>query len=228
MIKRLHAALLALLIIFLLAACGKAKPETTPEPTPALTPAPTSAPTPEPTPDNSAAVAAGASAIEQLMDNGRYYEAFRELVALEEKYSGDAASVSVCEALFDKLDVLLRELEPESGTELSRSFSVQGGGELEISAFSGPVLVTVIDEYAVLEGNPEPPSVCFYVRQGEIARTNLPAGTYRVSYQVGYRWFGEADRFGEYCTEGQLAEPLVFEFYMNGQWASTSKFKITL
>ena len=219
MTKRL--CFLCMLLVLLLTACGRAP---APAPTPEPTPEPTAEPTPEPTPDNSAAV----DAVSALIDDGSYYEAFRALVALEEEYSADEAILSRCEAQFERLDGKLRELEPESGTEFSRSFAVQGGGVLEIEAFSGPVLVTVTDEYAMRDGNPNPPSVSFYVRQGETGQTNLPAGTYKVAYQVGYRWFGAAEGFGEYCTAGELPDPLVFDFYMNGQWASTSKFKITL
>ena len=225
--------LICLLLALLLTGCSRAgKPA--PEPIPAMTAAPTQAPTPtpeptpEPTPDNMAAVSAALSEIGGMIDAGRYYEAFRALVALEEKYSTDAAARSKCEEQFAQLDKLLKAQEPESGTELSRTFAVQGGGVLAIDAFSGPVLVTVTDAYAVLEGNPNPPAVTFYVRQGEVGETNLPAGTYHVAYQVGYRWFGAEDGFGEYCTVGELPEPMVFEFYMDGQWASTSKFKITL
>ena len=175
-----------------------------------------------------AALSAALNEIDAMVDAGRYYEAFRALVALEEKYSTDEAARSKCEEQFAQLDTLLKAQEPESGTELSRTFAVQGGGVLAIDAFSGPVLVTVTDEYAVREGNPNPSAVTFYVRQGEVGETNLPAGTYHVAYQVGYRWFGAEDGFGEYCTVGELPEPMVFEFYMDGQWASTSKFKITL
>ena len=225
--------LICLLLALLLTGCSRAgKPA--PEPIPAMTAAPTQAPTPtpeptpEPTPDNMAAVSAALSEIGGMIDAGRYYEAFRALVALEEEYSTDEAARSKCEEQFAQLDKLLKAQEPESGTELSRTFAVQGGGVLAIDAFSGPVLVTVTDEYAALEGNPNPPAVTFYVRQGEVGETNLPAGTYHVAYQVGYRWFGAEDGFGEYCTAGELPEPMVFEFYMDGQWASTSKFKITL
>ena len=225
--------LICLLLALLLTGCSRAgKPA--PEPIPAMTAAPTQAPTPtpeptpEPTPDNMAAVSAALSEIGGMIDAGRYYEAFRALVALEEEYSTDEAARSKCEERFAQLDKLLKAQEPESGTELSRTFAVQGGGVLAIDAFSGPVLVTVTDAYAVLEGNPNPPAVTFYVRQGEVGETNLPAGTYHVAYQVGYRWFGAEDGFGEYCTVGELPEPMVFEFYMDGQWASTSKFKITL
>ena len=221
---------LFLCALLLLTGCGRASQAPTPAPTSAPTVELASAPTPAPTPtpDNTAAVEKALGEIGGLMDAGRLYEAFRALVALEAEYSGDEAALAKCEAQFDRLDKQLKAIEPETGTELSRSFDVRGGGILEIDAFSGPALVTVTDEYAVLDGNPTPPSVTFYVRQGELGQTNLPAGTYRVSYQVGYRWFGGEDGFGEYCTVGALEEPLVFDFYMNGQWASTSKFKITL
>lgn len=166
--------------------------------------------------------------IRGLIKDGSYYTAFQKIVALEAEHKTDADKVSDCEALFGEMDKLLLEAEPKSGTELSRSFSVQGGGVLEVNAFSGPVLVTVTDEYAVREGNPNPSSVTFYVRKGEHGQTNLPAGTYSVRYQVGYRWFGEQERFGEYFTEGALEAPLVFDFYMDGQWASNSKYTIKL
>ena len=35
-------------------------------------------------------------------------------------------------------------------------------------------------------------------------------------------------RYGEYCTEGELPEPLYLDFYMDGQWANNAKFSITL
>ena len=227
--------LICLLLTLLLTGCGrtsKPAPEMTAVPTQAPTTAPTTAPTPEPTPeptpDNTAAVNAALNEIDSMIDAGRCYDAFRALAALEEKYSTDEAARLKCEERFEQFDELLKAQEPESGTELSRTFAVRGGGVLAIDAFSGPVLVTVTDVNAALEGNPNPPAVTFYVRQGEVGETNLPAGTYHVAYQVGYRWFGAEDGFGEYCTAGELPEPLVFEFYMDGQWASTSKFKITL
>ena len=99
---------------------------------------------------------------------------------------------------------------------------------LEIDAFSGPVLVTVTDAMALMEGAENPDRVRFYVRQGELGQTHLPAGTYLIQYQVGFRWFGAELGFGEYCTEGMVEEPMVFDFYMDGQWASNSKYTITL
>ena len=204
MTRRLCLVLAALLLVLLLTGCARAK-------------------APEPTPDNSAVGEIGS-----LIGSGSYYEAFRALVKLEEEYRDNESALKLCEAQFERLDRLLMEQEPETGTEISRTFAVQGGGVLEIDAFSGPVLVRVTDEYAALEGNPDPPSVTFYVRQGETGRTNLPAGTYRVAYQVGYRWFGDETGFGEYCTVGELPEPLVIDFYMQGQGASYSNIKITL
>ena len=225
MTRRLCLVLAALLLVLLLAGCARTK---APEPTPAPTPTPVPeirimGQTYEPAPDGSAVDRIGA-----LIDSGSYYEAFRALVKLEEEYRDNESALKLCETQFERLDQLLREQEPETGTELSRTFTVQGGGVLEIDAFSGPVLVRVTDEYAALEGNPNPPSVTFYVRQGETGQTNLPAGTYRVAYQVGYRWFGDETGFGEYCTVGELPDPLVIDFYMQGQWASYSNIKITL
>lgn len=228
-----------LLAVLSLTACSRT-PET-PEPTvqTAETEAPenTAAPeTPEPTPAEPTPaeptvppeLPAELDKIRDLIDSHSCYAAFREILALEETYRENPAAIQACEELFGKLDLLLRDLEPASGTELARTFPVQGGCVLEVSAFSGPALVTVTDAMALMEGAAEPCSVRFYVRQGELGQTNLPAGTYLVQYQVGYRWFGGEDGFGEYCTEGALEEPLVFDFYMDGQWASNSKYTITL
>lgn len=225
--KGYRVLLAVLLLALLVCGCGKAAPESTPEPTPEATPEAAPEPTPEPV-DTAAILAEELEDVRDLIDGRRFYEAFQKLAALEEDYRDEPERLAECEDLFGRLDIQLRDLEPASGAELSRTFAVQGGGILEISAFSGPALITVTDEYAILDQNPEPPSVTFYVRQGETGQVNLPAGTYRVFYQVGYRWFGREDGFGEYCTEGELDQPLVFDFYMDGQWASTSKFHITL
>jgi len=211
-----------LLLALLLLGCGKkAEPVQTPEPTPTPTA------TPEPTPDTAAQLAAALEEVRALMEDKDYYTAFQKIVALEDEYRAEPERLKECEAVFDELDALLKALEPESGTELKRNFPVQGGCVLEVSAFSGPVLVTVTDEFAVLDQKPDPGTVTFYVRQGEEGAVNLPAGTYRITYQVGYRWFGEETGFGEYCTEGGL-DPLEFDHYTSGQWSSNAKFKITL
>ena len=225
--KKRQSALSALLLCFLVAVllltgCGKSEPE----PTALPAPTPTEAPTPEPTPTPEPIVAE-LDEVRALMNGGQSYAAFQRLVALEDQYRGEPEHLKACEALFDELDTLLQAAEPASGTEYHRNFPVQGGCVLEVSAFSGPVLVTVTDEFAVLDQKPNPGTVSLYVRQGEQAETHLPAGTYRIRYQVGYRWFGEEIGFGEYCTEGEL-EPMEFDFYMNGDWASNAKFKITL
>ena len=135
MTRRLCLVLAALLLVLLLAGCARTKaPEPTPAPTPESTaeptPTPTPEPTPEPTPDGSAVDRIGA-----LIDSGSYYEAFRALVKLEEEYRDNESALKLCETQFERLDQLLREQEPETGTELSRTFTVQGGGVLEIDAF---------------------------------------------------------------------------------------------
>ena len=223
--------------VLLLGGCAKrdeAASVYTPAPkgTPTVTAAPTpdgsevQSPAPSPT-KRPAALDAELETIRGMIADGRCYEAFRAMQSFEEKYSAPE-EIAECEALFRELDSRLIELEPETGTELIRSFTVQGGGVLEVYAFTGPCLVTVTDVYAQMEGNPNPGLVCFYVRQGERGSVNVPAGTYSVRYQVGYRWFGGEDGFGEYLTAGQLEEPLVFDFYMSGGWASNSKYTITL
>jgi hypothetical protein len=181
------------------------------------------APTPSPMPVELVSALDG---IRAQIREGLYYKAFQSMLRFEEE-NHDPEELEACEALVRELNVLLRGIEPASGTELVRTFAVQGGCVLEVSAFTGPVLVTAVDEYAVLEGNPNPNTVTFYVRQGETGQANLPAGTYRISYKVGYRWFGEEEGFGEYFTAGALEEPLVFDFYMDGGWASNSKYSIT-
>ena len=218
--------LVSLLLTLLLAGCAKSGgpvPTPTPEPTPAPTLAPTPEPTPEPTPDP---LDAELENVRSMMKEGQAYAAFRALLALEESCRGDTLRTEACEAVFRELDAYLREIEPASGTELARSFTVQGGCVLEINAFSGPALVAVTD--AMADPGSVPNAVRFYVRQGERGQVNLPAGTYYVGYQVGYRWFGEHDGFGEYYTEGTLDAPLVFDFYMDGDWASNAKYTITL
>lgn len=191
----------------------------------------TETPEPEATPEAPAVPPELTDSLEKvrdLIDSHSCYAAFEEIRSLEETYRDNPAAVKECEALFEKLDLLLRDMEPATGTELARTFAVQGGGVLEVNAFNGPALVTVTDAMALMEGAAEPATVRFYVRQGETGQTNLPAGTYLVQYQVGYRWFGPEKGFGEYCTEGMLEEPLTFDFYMDGQWASNAKFTITL
>ncbi len=255
-VRKWILSLFLLLVIPAVAACGTAKeaaPPTPPVPTseavppvpdtplPAETPEKTAPPTdiPEMTPSPQPIPAEPAeptpaetddselSHIRTLIADRRYYDAFKEMRAFEEANS-DPGKIAVCEELFGELDRMLEEIEPASGTELVRSFQIQGGGELEIAAWSGPVFVTVIDAVAEMQGESEPDYVSFYVRQNESGIIHVPPGTYRICYQVGYRWFGDDVGFGEFCTEGELEEPLVFDFYMDGGWASYSKYKITL
>ena len=206
-------------------------PDTTEPPEPPGPSEPEATPEPEVTPEASAIPPELTEALEKvrdLIDSHKCYAAFEDIRSLEETYRDNPAAVKECEELFEKLDLLLRDMEPATGTELARTFAVQGGGVLEVNAFNGPALVTVTDAMALMEGAADPAMVRFYVRQGEVGQTNLPAGTYLVQYQVGYRWFGPEEGFGEYCTEGMLEEPLTFDFYMDGQWASNAKFTITL
>ncbi len=241
MSRRIRLSCVVLLLAALLfCACAKKEaPPPTPLPSPALVetaapaeqapaaetpPAVSEAPAPTEQPQTRLSALDG---IRVLITDGQYYEAFQEMLAFEES-TEDEAERAACEALFAELDQVLREIEPETGTELERGFTVQGGGVLEVYAFNGPALVTVTNAEAETQPELDSNYVTFYIRQGERGETHLPAGTYRVRYQVGYRWFGEENGFGEYCTEGELPEPLYFDFYMDGQWANNAKFSITL
>ena len=242
MSRRIRLSCAALLAALLLCSCAKKDsppPAAPPSPSPetvetAAPPSPEavaeSSPEPSEAPAQDELSAERASALDSirlLVNDGRWYEAFREMLAFEESTENEAERAA-CEELFAELDQVLREIEPETGTELERGFTVQGGGVLEVYAFNGPALVTVTAADADVQPELASHYVVFYIRQGERGETHLPAGTYRVRYQVGYRWFGEEDGFGEYCTEGELPEPLYFDFYMDGQWANNAKFSITL
>ena len=173
---------------------------------------------------SSAAEPGALDAIAQLIDEGRCYEAFREMLLFEEK-NRDPASIEACEALYERLEPLVRENEPVSGTELGRTFRYYGGCELLAAAKTGPLLITVTEADA--EGGAAPAYACFYVRRGETAGIHLPAGVYRVSYQVGYLWFGDEIGFGDYWTGGELEQELIFEFSSNGSVSTNSRYTLT-
>ena len=221
-LKSLLALCLSLLLALFFTGCARSGGEA---PVPTENVQETETPEPEET-DGPDPFTLSLEEVRGLIDAREGYAAFQALVTLEESCREEPERLAACEALFDELDEYLRELEPASGTELERSFTVQGGGVLEVKAFSGAVLVAVVD--AMAEPGTTLSYVRFYVRQGEQGEIHLPAGTYYVGYQVGYRWFGDDVGFGEYYTEGTLDEPLVFDFYMSGNWASNAKFTITI
>lgn len=164
--------------------------------------------------------------ISALIDEGRYYEAFREILLYEEKHADDG-SIEDCEALYARLEPLVRESEPESGTELTRTFRYFGGCQLEAVAESGPLLITVTDAGIPDDPNSLPQYSRFYVRKGESGTIHLPAGVYHVSYQVGYLWFDDDIGFGDYWNGGDLDRNLTFEVNANGSVTNNSKYILT-
>ncbi len=165
-------------------------------------------------------------AIERLIDEGRFYEAFREMLLFEEK-NRDSASIDACEALYDRLEALVRVTEPKSGTELMRTFRYYGGCELQAVAQSGPLLITVTDAGIPEDESVLPPYSRFYVRNGETGTISLPAGVYHVSYQVGYLWFDEETGFGDYWTGGELDRNVTLEVSASGSLINNSRCTLT-
>ncbi len=229
--RRLQICLTVLLAALFLSACGKEAPE---EPAATSAAAAGNMAVVLPGKTGSAGIAGeqstpvpdGLDAIGILIDEGRYYEAFREMLLYEEKHT-DAASRAACEALFDRLEPLLHENEPSSGTELMRTFRYYGGCELQAVANSGPLLITVTDA-----GMPEDPTLMpaysrFYVRKGETGTIYLPAGVYHVSYQVGYLWFDNDIGFGDYWNGGELDRNLTFKVEAGSSVTNNSRYTLT-
>ena len=168
----------------------------------------------KPTTDGSSTPASGflfASQSEQYIDNaesymssGDYHSAVGELIACEDA-TDDSSIISECEDMLAQIMSALKSVEPATGTELERTFRYQGGGEYHVTAESGPVEVTVTD----IDNSAQ--YVRFYVRQGETAIINLPAGRYSVSYNVGYIWFNDRIGFGDYCSHYTIDGEITYE-----------------
>ena len=167
------------------------------------------------------------SAQEQLLanaqkyfDEGEYYLAYDAAVKSQNEADADLSARS--EELIEQIKSAVSENEPENGEELERTFSVSGGGQLRVTAQSGPLEMLVTDN-----GNPEQ-FVRFYVKHGETGNVYLPSGSYTVTCKLGFIWFDDETGFGEYYDYLALEEPLVYEFNMTGGWVSNSIWSLTI
>ena len=236
------AGLAVILSVLLCAGCGKTEQATSaPEQTqttaeasaPAVTseassaPAPAATAKPETAEREQSSAPAQLSAQEQLLanaqkffDEGEYYLAYDAAIKCQNE--ADAEVYERSEELIEQIKSAVSENEPENSEELERTFSVSGGGELRVTAESGPLEMLVTD-------NDDPELfVRFYVRHGETGNVYLPGGSYTVTCKLGYIWFDGETGFGEYYDYLALEDPLVFEFNMTGGWVSNSIWSLTI
>lgn len=234
--RRAAAAVLAVIMAAMLCSgCGKTEQATA---SPArTTAAEASAAAPAVTPESSSApesavpetaAPAALSAGEQYLldaqaylDAGEYYLAFDAVISCQNE-TDNAEIYARSEELIEQIKTAVAENEPENGEELERTFSVSGGGQLCVSAQSGPLEMLVTDN-----DNPKQ-YVRFYVRQGETGNICLPGGRYTVVGKLGYIWFDGETGFGEYYEPLVLEDPLEFDFNMAGGWVSNSVWTLTI
>ena len=235
--------LAVILAALLCAGCGKteqtpvesALPSTAAETTPVVTQPASAVATPEvgevTVPESSepesSPTAAPLSAQEQYLadaqkyfDEGEYYLAYD--AAMKCQSEADAEVYERSEALIEQIRSAVAAKEPENSEELERTFSVSGGGQIRVTAQSGPLEMLVEDN-----DNAEQ-YVRFYVRHGETGNVYLPSGSYTVTCKLGYIWFDDETGFGEYYDYLALEDPLVFEFNMTGGWISNSIWSLTI
>ena len=239
--SRTHCAavngLAVILAALLCAGCGNTEqattapvqPQTTAEATaPAVTAtAVTATAKPEAAEPEQSSAPVQLSAQEQLLanaqkyfDEGEYYLAYDAAVKCQNEADADLSARS--EELIEQIKSAVSENEPENGEELERTFSVSGGGQLRVTAQSGPLEMLVTDNV-----NPEQ-FVRFYVKHGETGNVYLPSGSYTVTCKLGFIWFDDETGFGEYYDYLALEEPLVYEFNMTGGWVSNSIWSLTI
>ena len=246
--SRTHRAavtgLAVILAVLLCAGCGKTEqtaatpvqtqttaeasaPAVTPETEAVTAPAATETAEPETTEPEQSSAPTPLSAQEQQLanaqkyfDEGEYYLAYDAAIKCQNE--ADAELCERSEELIEQIKSVVSANESENGEELERTFSVSGGGQLRITAQSGPLEMLVTDN-----GNPKQ-YVRFYVRHGETGNIYLPSGSYTVTCKLGFIWFDDETGFGEYYDYLALEDPLIYEFNMTGGWVSNSIWSLTI
>ena len=208
--NRILAVCLAVCIVALCAGCG----ETNENSAAADVPAAEIVQAEEPMPDY-------VGLVKEQMETGQYYEAVLTIIECQDT-APESDEAAECDEIFLQIEEKLKAAEPENGTVIERTFKYNGGGELKANAASGSAEITVLNTENTEE------VVRFYVREGEVASVNLPAGIYAVSYKVGTLWFGDDIGFGDFCYSGQFDEELEFEYSEDNAWISNSVWEITV
>lgn len=159
--------------------------------------------------------------IEENIAQGNYHDALSALIlwADEGVYEEDGDSF---EALHAEIISNAGKNEPESGTELERTFKYQGGGLLIVNAESGPVEVTAVDT------EDDSQYVRFYVREGETAEINIPASVYKITYKLGIVWFDSESGFGDVCYNGSYEESFDFSSESDNAWITNTQWELTI
>ena len=180
-------------------------------PAPSATPQPTS--TPEPVVNRGDWDKARRN-IEALIESESYYEAAMAIDAARSQYPDQEDE---CDTLMGQIKAALQAVEPKTG-ELERTFQYQGGNQVQLTALSGPLEVTIRDV------DKSSNFVRFYVRQFETSLIYLPAGTYTVAYKIGQVWFDDEIGFGELCSEHQFSGELEFKTTQDNAWITNYRW----
>jgi hypothetical protein len=111
---------------------------------------------------------------------------------------------------------------PGSGTEIGRSY--RGGfGTLQITNASESDAIAVL-----IDANTRMARRAIYLRRGETAEmTSLPAGSYRLQFQVGDTWL-QTGRFCRIAGTSQFDELLEFEDRNSVDAIGYSRYDVTL
>lgn len=162
-----------------------------------------------------------ASIAKDALAEGNYHDALLTLLS----WADEDPAASDTEAFDDILYTIADNTgidEPQSGTELERTFQFQGGGLLTLKASSGPVEVTVVN----VEDSSQ--YVRFYVREGESADINLPAAVYEISCKIGMLWFNSDIGFGDIYYDHSYDQTFDFSSSSDNAWITNVHWDITV
>lgn len=156
-----------------------------------------------------------------LIGNRDYHGAMKVIDACRADYP-DSKAAAECGSLVSQIEEAVRNLEPQNGTVLERTFQYMGSGILRVTAKSGPVVVKISNK-----NNPDA-YAAMYVRKGQTAELTVTGGRYRVDYKIGKVWFNDTIGFGDIYEAGCFEDDFVFKTETVGTWTSSSVREITI